>query len=84
MTETIDIAEAKSQLSRLLDKVIQGEPVIIARAGKPVARLTRFDSPEPDRARRIGFLKGQIEVPDDFDRMGEEPNDGGGQGVVTP
>ncbi|SFC95759.1 prevent-host-death family protein [Thiohalospira halophila DSM 15071] len=84
MTETIDIDEAKTHLARLLDKVSQGEPVIIARAGKPVARLTQFDSPEPDRARRIGFLKGQIEVPDDFDRMGEEPNDGGGQGVVTP
>jgi antitoxin (DNA-binding transcriptional repressor) of toxin-antitoxin stability system len=72
MTETINIHEAKTHLSRILDKVSRGEPVIIARAGKPVARLSRFDSPEPAQARRIGFLKGRIEVPDDFDRMGEE------------
>lgn len=70
--EIVNIHQAKSQLSRLLEKVRQGEPVVIAKAGKPVARLTRYDAPQPAQSRRLGFLKGQIEVPEDFDRMGEE------------
>lgn len=72
MNETVNIHEAKTHLSRLLDKASRGEPVVIARAGKPIARLTRVDAPAPAAAGRIGFLKGQVNVPDDFDRMGEE------------
>jgi len=72
MNETVNIHEAKTHLSRLLDKVSRGEPVVIARAGKPIARLTRVDAPTPAAASRVGFLKGQVSVPDDFDRMGEE------------
>lgn len=71
--EIVNIHEAKTHLSRLLDKVSQGEPVIIARAGKPVARVSRLNAPEDaNQAGRIGFMKDQIQVPDDFDRMGEE------------
>ncbi|BAU57043.1 MAG: type II toxin-antitoxin system prevent-host-death family antitoxin [Halorhodospira halophila] len=70
MTETVNIHEAKTHLSRLLDKVSQGESVIIARSGQPIARLSRFESPQPGTSERVGFLKGQIEVPDDFDRLG--------------
>ncbi|WP_018868337.1 MULTISPECIES: type II toxin-antitoxin system Phd/YefM family antitoxin [unclassified Thioalkalivibrio] len=72
MNETVNIHEAKTHLSRLLDKVSRGEPVVIARAGKPIARLTRVEAPVPAAASRVGFLKGQVSVPDDFDRMGEE------------
>ncbi|ABM61564.1 type II toxin-antitoxin system Phd/YefM family antitoxin [Halorhodospira halophila] len=72
MIETINIHEAKTHLSRILDRVSQGESVIIARAGQPVARLSRVEAPQPGTRQRIGFLKGQIEVPDDFDRMGDQ------------
>jgi prevent-host-death family protein len=66
--KTVNIHEAKSHLSRLLAEVAQGESVIIAKAGKPVAKLLRFeDSSLPNR--RIGFMKGAFEIPDDFDIM---------------
>ena len=47
-------------------------PFIIAKAGKPIARVTAIDAPEPAQIRRLGFLAGQLTVPDDFDRMGQE------------
>jgi len=70
--ETVNIHEAKTNLSRLLKRVQEGEPFIIAKAGKPIARVISYDAPEPKQAKRLGFLAGQIEVPQDFDRMGEE------------
>ncbi len=70
--ETINIHEAKTHLSRLLKQVQEGRPFIIAKAGKPIARVTSFDASEPKQAKRLGFLTGQIEVPQDFDRIGEE------------
>ena len=45
---------------------------VIVRAGKPVARVTAIESPEPGERKRLGFLAGEFTVPDDFDRMGEE------------
>lgn len=63
--------EAKTRLSQLVDKAAKGEPFIIAKAGKPLARVTAIDSPAPGAERRLGFLKGQFQVPEDFDRMGE-------------
>ena len=70
--ETINIHEAKTNLSRLLEQVRQGRPFIIAKAGRPIARVISVDAPEPGQAKRLGFLAGQIEVPEDFDRMEEE------------
>lgn len=70
--EIVNIHDAKTHLSRLLEEVQQGQPIIIAKAGKPIARVTRIEAPEPGQARRLGFLAGQIDVPDDFDRMGGE------------
>ncbi len=70
--ETVNIHEAKSHLSKLLEGVSKGKPFIIAKAGKPIARVTSIDAPEPGQVKRLGFLAGQIEVPDDFDRIGEE------------
>jgi prevent-host-death family protein len=58
--------EAKTQLSKLVERVELGEDVIIARAGKPVARLTRL-KPEKKRKIRFGGLKGKIWIADDFD-----------------
>ena len=66
---TVNIHEAKTQLSRLVDRAVRGEAFVIARAGKPLVKVSALDAPaEP---KRLGFLKGEIEVPDDFDRMGE-------------
>jgi len=70
--QTINIHEAKTNLSRLLEQVRQGRPFIIAKAGRPIARVISVDAPEPGQAKRLGFLAGQIEVPEDFDRMEEE------------
>lgn len=61
----INVYEAKTQLSKLLDRVLEGEEIVIGRAGKPVARLTPF---LPERKPRApGRLAGKIVVADDFD-----------------
>lgn len=60
----VNIYEAKTQLSRLVDEVEAGEDVVIARAGRPVARLTRV-APAAS-SRRLGVLDGRFRIPDDF------------------
>lgn len=69
---TLNIHEAKTQLSKLVDQAVAGEPFIIAKAGKPLVKVTRLDVPEAGQVKRLGFLAGQFQVPDDFDRMGAE------------
>jgi prevent-host-death family protein len=69
---TVNIHEAKTHLSRLIELAAQGEPFIIAKAGKPVVKVTAIDAPAETAVRRTGFLTGQISVPDDFDRIGSE------------
>jgi antitoxin (DNA-binding transcriptional repressor) of toxin-antitoxin stability system len=66
---TVNIHEAKTQLSKLVGKAALGESFVIAKAGKPLVKVTALASPAP--ARRLGFLAGEIAVPDDFDRLGE-------------
>ena len=63
--------EAKTHLSRLVKDAAAGEPFIIARAGKPVVKVMALNAPDAGQSSRLGFLAGQIAVPDDFDRMGE-------------
>lgn len=65
---TVNIHEAKTQLSRLVDAASRGETVTIAKAGTPVAKLTRIDA--PSTRRRIGFLEGQAQIPEHFDALG--------------
>ena len=65
----VNIHEAKTQLSRLVERAANGEPFVIAKAGKPLVKVTAIDAPAAPR--RLGFLAGEIAVPDDFDRMGE-------------
>ena len=67
--KTINISQARTQLSRLVERAARGESFVITKAGKPLVKVTAIDSPEPSRMKRIGFMAGQIEVPDDFDRM---------------
>jgi prevent-host-death family protein len=69
--QTINMHEAKTQLSRLVDLAVQGEDFIIAKAGKPLVKVTRVDAPAPKLKRKIGFMLGQVSVPDDFDTMGQ-------------
>jgi prevent-host-death family protein len=67
---TVNIHEAKTQLSKLVDQAAKGEPFIIAKAGNPLVKVTALDAPPPTQMRRLGFMAGQIAVPDDFDTMG--------------
>jgi prevent-host-death family protein len=65
----INIHQAKTHLSRLVEEASQGEPFIIAKAGKPIVKVTALEAPTGRRVRRLGFMAGQIRVPEDFDRM---------------
>jgi prevent-host-death family protein len=66
---TVNIHEAKTQLSKLIDQAVKGEAFVIAKAGKPLVKVAAIDAPQTPQ--RLGFLAGEISVPDDFDRMGE-------------
>lgn len=65
----VNIHEAKTNLSRLVEAAIHGEPFVIARAGKPVVKVTQVEQAAP---RRVGFLDGAYAIPEDFDRMEED------------
>ncbi len=68
--ETVNIHHAKTHLSRLVAQAAAGEPFVIAKAGKPLVKVVPLDVPAAGQEHRVGFLKGQFQVPDDFDRMG--------------
>jgi antitoxin (DNA-binding transcriptional repressor) of toxin-antitoxin stability system len=53
-----------------VDKAANGKPFIIAKAGKPVVKITPLDTPVGKQVRRLGFLAGQFSIPDDFDEIG--------------
>jgi prevent-host-death family protein len=67
---TVNIHDAKTHLSRLVEAAAKGEPFIIAKAGKPLVKVVPVDAPTAPR--RLGFLRGPVTVPDDFDTMGQE------------
>lgn len=68
---TINIHAAKTQLSRLVDDAAAGEEIIIAKAGKPYARLCPLAA-APRQPRQLGILKGKIHIPENFDRLFED------------
>ena len=70
--KTVNIHEAKTQLSKLVEEASEGEAFVIAKAGKPLVKVTALTSPTGSQVRRLGFMAGQISVPEDFDRMGTE------------
>jgi prevent-host-death family protein len=70
--KTVNIHEAKTQLSKLVEEASKGEPFVIAKAGRPVVKVTALHAPTDAQMRRLGFMAGQISVPEDFDRMGGE------------
>lgn len=69
---SINIHEAKTNLSRLVEEASKGEGFIIAKAGKPMVRVVPLETRQEVAKRRIGFMEGKIKVPDDFDTMGQE------------
>ena len=70
--KTVNIHEAKTQLSKLVEEASKGEPFVIAKAGKPMVKVTALNAPVGAQVRRIGFMVGQISAPDDFDAMDRE------------
>ena len=67
---TVNIHDAKTQLSRLVERAAQGESFIIAKAGKPMVKVVPLGRAEVGSAGRLGFMAGEFSVPDDFDQMG--------------
>jgi prevent-host-death family protein len=74
--KTVNIHEAKTQLSKLVEEASKGESFIIAKAGKPIVKVTGLSAPTGAQMRRLGFMAGQISVPDDFDQMGQDRIEG--------
>jgi prevent-host-death family protein len=70
--QVFNIHDAKTQLSRLVERAAKGEPFVIAKAGRPMVKVMALDAPESSQMKRFGFLAGQISVPDDFDTMGAD------------
>lgn len=72
MTQIVSIHEAKTHLSRLIERVLAGEPIIIAKAGKPLVRMTAIATEALPAPQRLGFAAGWVQVPEDFGRMHAE------------
>ena len=68
----VNIHEAKTHLSMLVEKAANGEPFVIAKARKPMAKKVIPFAPVGKQQRRVGFLSGQTAIPDDFDSMGRD------------
>ena len=69
MTTVVNVHEAKTHLSRLLDRAAGGEEIVVARAGKPVARLVALAGAPPSPPRTPGQLRGRIHLANDFDEL---------------
>lgn len=70
--DVINIHEAKTHLSRLVERAAKGEAFIIAKAGRPLVKVIPFEEAPQGKLEMFGFMKGRVRVPDDFDRMGEQ------------
>lgn len=70
--QTYNIHYAKTNLSRLIEQILKGEELIIAKAGKPVAKLTAYKT--ISKKRKLGKFKGEIRIAKDFDAESEEIN----------
>jgi prevent-host-death family protein len=79
----VNIHEAKTQLSRLVERAAQGESFLIAKAGTPLVKVVPLQPQAAGTGHRLGFLAGEIRIPDDFDGMGQDEIEaqflGGGQ-----
>lgn len=68
---TVNIHDAKTRLSKLVEQAARGEAFIIAKAGKPMVKVIPLTPAKVGTAGRLGFMAGEFSVPDDFDRMGD-------------
>ena len=85
----VNIHEAKTHLSRLVDEAARGEPFVIAKAGKPLAKVVPLEeAPAEEPKRRIGFLEGEVDLPEDFNTFMQDEIiamfDGKYKGVINP
>ncbi len=71
-TQQVNIHEAKTQLSRLVEQAVAGETIVIAKSGRPLVRLSALGTEQPRAPKRIGFMVEAIRVPEDFDTMGQQ------------
>jgi len=69
--QTVNIHDAKTNLSKLIEKAMKGESFIIAKAGRPMVKVVAIDQAETAKP-RIGFMKGRLKAPDNFDALGRE------------
>jgi len=67
--QKINIHEAKTHLSKLVDEAVKGKPFIIAKSGKPLVKVIALTAPTGKKIRRLGFLKGQLIIPKNFDEI---------------
>lgn len=69
---TVNIHEAKTHLSRLVEQAARGESFVIAKAGRPLVMVVALEDSSSDQLRPFGFMAGRVSVPDDFDTMGAD------------
>ena len=69
---TFNLHEAKTHLSRLVERAAKGEPLVIAKAGVPMVKVEPFDAPAEKPKSRVGILEGVYNVPDDFKAIGRD------------
>jgi prevent-host-death family protein len=69
---TINIHQAKTHLSRLVDEAVQGDSFVIAKRGKGLVQVIRLDNPESPAKRRLGALEGMYTIPDNFEEIDRE------------
>ena len=69
---SVNIHEAKTQLSRLIEQAAAGEPFIIAKAGKPLVQVSAIPRAIDHPPSRLGFMAGEITAPDDFNALGRD------------
>lgn len=69
----VNIHKAKTKLSQLIEEAVaSGDPFIISKAGKPLVKVSALGAPKPAQIKRLGFMAGQMTVPDDFGTMGSD------------
>lgn len=70
--KTVNIHEAKTHLSRLVEEAAAGNVFIIAKAGKPLVKVMPLSATAHDGSEKLGFMAGEISVPEDFDTLGAD------------
>ncbi|MGD0681193.1 MAG: type II toxin-antitoxin system Phd/YefM family antitoxin [Terracidiphilus sp.] len=69
---TINIHQAKTHLSRLVDEAVEGDSFVIAKRGKQMVQVTRLNAPKKTAKRRLGLLEGMYTLPDNFDEIDKQ------------